>query len=191
MKYKALSLLAAGLLSGVLFCNQAQAILITGSIEMGGKATLDNANLGSATKATVVTGSSVQLADGTFTGTDDTGVTWNTPFAWNPPNTPIDNLWSFTFDGKTYAFDLTTVTIVSQSSSFLNLTGVGVLQISGGLYDDTAGDFSFTITDTGGPNANMKFFFGASTSAVPDGGLTIALLGSALVGLGLLRRKLS
>ena len=45
-----------------------------------------------------------------------------------------------------------------------------------------------TIWDAQGSGLSHYTYFGTST--VPDGGITISLLGSALVGLGLLRRKL-
>jgi hypothetical protein len=45
-----------------------------------------------------------------------------------------------------------------------------------------------TIWDASGSGLSHYTYFG--TRSVPDGGITISLLGSALVGLGLLRRKL-
>jgi hypothetical protein len=170
---------------------QTPAVPIVGQVDMSGVATLDNTDLALATSASfpgspdgfVIQGS------GSYAGTEGAVVTW-TDFSWNPPSTPVTPLWTYMFGGDTYSFDLATLTVVSQSSSFLNLTGTGTATISGGLYDPTPGTWSFTISDTGGPNANMRFVYVSNTAAegVPEGGSAIALLGFALLALEGVRR---
>ena len=189
--FKTSSVLLAGVLGCALFCQQAGAIPIVGHVDMNGQVTLDN-TLGLANGATGFTlVSVVNTPDGAFTGTAGSGVTFN-PFAWNPSSAPVTPLWKFTSAGSLYSFNLASLSVVGQSSSFLNLTGVGTLTISGGTYDPTPGNWSFTITSsTGGSAPNFEFGFVSSTSAVPDGGSTVALLGCALVALGGLRRKLA
>jgi len=158
---------------------------------MGGAVTLNNANLGLATEATAFPFSFVTSGTDAFGTSAGSLVSWTTPFSWNPPNTPIIDLWKFTSGGRTYSFELDSVSIMSQSSSFLNLSGMGVLAITGTgpVYDDTPGNFTFAITSSG-PNSTMTLGFAASNSAVPDGGLTFSLLGFAVAGVEGLRRKL-
>jgi hypothetical protein len=62
--------------------------------------------------------------------------------------------------------------------------GTGTASITG---DATAeGIWNANIGLSGG-----SFFFGSAASTVPDGGLTVALLGGSLVALCAFRRKLS
>jgi hypothetical protein len=169
----------------------AQAIPITGTIDMSGTATLNNTSLGSATAVTAFTGVTVGGAPtGTFAGTFGAAVTWS-GFSW-PSNVLVAPLWTFVFGANTYSFDLANVTVSSQDNSFLNLMGSGTLHVTG--FDDTPGLWSFTISNpTGDPHANFMFTFANSQTAtgVPDGGMTVALLGIAFVGLEGLRRMLS
>jgi hypothetical protein len=170
----------------------ARAIPITGTIDMSGTAFLDNVLLGSAdgvsSFGTVTIGG---VPTGSFTGTAGL-VTWNA-FSWNPPSTPVVPLWSFGFGGRTYSFDLTSITVDSQDNTFLNLLGSGVLKITGAgpTYDDTFGAWSFTISNpTGGAHANFAFTFANSqTAAAPDAGGTLILLGGAIMGLMGIARK--
>jgi len=187
------SVLAVGaiLLNCAILCQQSQAVPITGSVNMAGSVTLDDTDLDLATEASSFGTSFVTSGSGAYAGTVLSSVSWTVPFSWNPPNTPIDDLWTFVSGARTYTFDLSTITIVSQDSSFLNLTGTGTLQISGvgPVYDDTFGTFAFTIADTD-TAATATFGFSSSNTALPDGGTTMLLLGSALLGIGALRRKL-
>lgn len=170
-----------------LLAQQSQAVPIDGSLNMAGSVTLDDTDLDSATQASSFGFSFVTSGSGDYSGTVGSSVSWNTPFSWSPPNTPIDDLWSFVDAGVTYTFDLDTITIVSQDSTFLNLTGTGTLQATG--FTDTSGVFSFSITDTD-DDATFTFGFASSNATIPDGGTTMLLLGSALIGIGALRRKL-
>lgn len=176
----------------VMAATMAQAIPITGQINMSGTAVLDNTLLGSATKATGFSAVTVGGGPtGSFVGTTGDTVGW-TAFGWNPATTPVTPLWTF-FDvgtGWTYSFDLANLSIASQNNSFLNLLGTGTLKISGGGYTDTAGYWSFTISNPGGgASANFHFTFAnAQTAAVPDGGMSVVLLGLALAGMAGVRR---
>ena len=96
------------------------------------------------------------------------------------PSTPTPGLWS----AGGFAFDLLSSTIVTQNASTLVITGTGI--VSGNGFDPTDMDWSFTTQSRG----TTEFSFSASNSAVPDGGVTVALLGLALVGVEVLRRKL-
>ncbi|BDV43019.1 hypothetical protein GURASL_19420 [Geotalea uraniireducens] len=96
------------------------------------------------------------------------------------PN-PVSPLWTFTYNGITYDFVMTSVTSsVSPDGSSLTLVGSGTLGITG--FDDTPGNWIFT---TQGNSAVGTF---SATSAVPEPG-TIVLLGVGLIGVGLYRRS--
>jgi hypothetical protein len=181
------------LLTGILALGMviaAQAIPITGAIDMSGTATLNSMFLGNATAASAFTGVTVGGAPtGTFAGTFGASVTWSA-FSW-PSNVLVAPLWTFVFGANTYSFDLAHVSVFSQSNEFLNLTGSGTFHVTG--FDDTPGFWSFTISNPGGgPHPNFEFTFANSQTAtgVPDGGMTVALLGIAFVVLEGLRRKL-
>jgi hypothetical protein len=191
---KMIKILSLAVAMASVFTLSTQAISITGTVDMSGTATLDNAALGSATKATGFVGVTVGgIPDGSFTGVAaGTPVSWS-PFGWNPQSLPAGALWTFTSGLWTYSFTLEDVTVDSQSNTFLNLLGTGTLAITGvgSPYDPTAGTWSFTISNSSGnPHSNFAFTFANSqTAAVPDGGATAILLGVGLLGLGALRRK--
>ena len=161
---------------------------------MSGTVTLDDVFLGSADAALAFNGVTVGgTPTGAYTGTAGTAVTWSA-FGWNPATTPVTPLWTFTTGGRTYSFDLTTVSIAGQNNFFLNLLGTGTLRITGGgpSYDPTPGTWSFTISNPdGADHQNFQFTFANSQTAsgVPEGGTTAMLLGAALCGIGLIRRK--
>lgn len=188
MKNKWLALVAGIGLSAVA---TVQAIPITGEIDQSGTATLNNVNLGLASAATAFTGVTVGgTPTGSFTGTVGTGVTWS-GFSW--PGGSANPLWTFMSGGWTYTFVLLTDSVSSQSATFLNLLGSGTLSITGAgsPYSSTTGAWSFTISNpSGGDNANFDFTFANSQTAVPDGGATAILLGTALSAVGLLRKRL-
>jgi hypothetical protein len=178
----------------LLACSAAQAVPITGQVTMAGTATLNNMNLNLATAATAFTGVTVIApATGSYATTAGSAVTFN-PFAWSPSSAPVSPLWSFVSGGRTYTFNLSSLSVVSQSSSFLNIAGIGSLTISGvgPAFDPTTGAWSFSIVNPGGgASANFQFGFVSSNNALPEGGSALALLGISLVGIELLRRKLA
>jgi hypothetical protein len=179
-----LAMLAIGFISCALFSEQAQATPITGHITLFGTVTLD----GDANTATMVTafhglggtGSPfVATSDGSFTGLDGFAVTFTAPWSFN--SGPVANFWSV----GGFVFNLISSSITSQAGGSLIVDGTGT--ITGGGFDATAGSWHFT---TQNPSAEGAFSFSGATGAVPDGGMTVALLGIAFVGLEGLRRKL-
>src|SRR6266446_335590 len=154
-----LTVVAVGMLSGGLFCQQAQATPITGDITFGGVVTLDSTTLSLATQVSTWNLPIVTSDSGSFSSVPlgPGNVTMTAPWIFNPSTATIP-LWSI---GESFNFNLTSSTIVTQTNFFLNVTGVGTI----GFQSDTA------------------------AGRVPDGGTTAALLGFALAGVEMLRRN--
>ncbi len=180
---KTLSVLAAVLAGCALLCQQAQAGLMAGSIEFGGLCALDNPSLGSALGVTAWGTVKVGVATGDFATFVNSGdvAAFHAPWRFNLIN-PIPGFWSV--DG--FTFNLNTSSVQSQDNTFLEVVGAGV--VSGNGFDPTAGTFSFAIT---GSNGTRVFDFSAESTTIPDGGMTLALLGIAMSGVEGLRRKLA
>jgi len=179
-----LSVLVAGLLSGGLLCQQLQALPITGNITFKGGVNLDSGDVGTADAVSAWISPTVESRDGTFASFISAGaaVTMTAPWVFDP-SVPLPALWSV----GGFTFDLTSSTILFQNSLGLIVAGAGT--VSGNGFDATPGTFNFS---TQSPSAEGDFSFstGAATIA-PDGGLTVTLLGLALIGLQGFRRKLA
>ncbi len=187
-----LAALAVAVLACGSFVPQAQAVPITGQVTMAGTATLNNMNLGSATAATSFSGVTViNPTTGSYAAPPTIGssVNFNGFIFGGGGVTP---LWSFSANGLLYRFNLVSSTIVSQSNSFLNISGIGSLTITGGTsnFDPTTGAWSFSIVNPGGgASSNFQFGFVSSNNAIPEGGSAFTLLGLSLIGIEFLRRK--
>jgi hypothetical protein len=193
MKKIILALLATGFISCALVSQQVQAATVTGDIDFGGKVAFDTKSLLTAKK--VVTWSTFSKSPvagfSTVTGTSGDFSTYVTvgdsaamaqPWIFNP-STVTPSLWSV----GGFTFDLASSTIVTQTTTLLYITGVGT--ITGNGFDPTAGTWSFTsysFNGSGAPENHFHFF--ANTTAVPDGGSAVALLGIALAGIEGARR---
>jgi hypothetical protein len=184
LKTAVLTVIAVGMATAL------QAANIVGGISQAGNVTFNTGNINTATTATF---NNVQVTSiaGSYVGQ---GILINTPGSVTYPNTPLQfnpfvanvPLWTLATAGGTASFDLTTLTQRLQpGDNTLTLRGTGVLHMTG--FTDTLGDWIFTANSLGG-----TFSFSASNSALglPDGGTTAILLGAALSGLALLRRKL-
>lgn len=95
----------------------------------------------------------------------------------------------FTIGSATYSFDATSMTVTHPNATTVNITGSGIAHITG--FADTLGTWTVTATGSG-----VDFTFGAFTGAgqgggVADGGTTVLLLGTALSGVALLRKKMA
>ncbi len=170
-----------------------EAVPIIGSIDIqGGGALLTpvGAPLGTATGVAATNGV-VSSGSGSFAGTAGTSVNFE-PFTFNPAITPV-SLWSFTIGSLTYSFDLTSMVVGIDDSSLLTINGSGTLTItgSGSDWDATTGNWTYQIATATSPYADDGVFNYQSNTTVPDGGLTVILLGSALSGLFLLRKQIS
>jgi hypothetical protein len=175
-----LAVLATGVLSCAVFNQQAQATSIQGNINFAGSVQF-NGPLGSATAVTAWINPHVEAGgSGDFAGIPiNTPVAMSAPWTFNP-STPTPGLWSV----GGFTFDLLASTVVFQSSTFLSISGTGI--VSGNGFDPTDMDLSFSSQKSG----TNTFSFSANGNAVPDGGTTVMLLGAALGVLGMARRFL-
>jgi hypothetical protein len=179
-----------GIVAAVAMTTAVQAIPISGTITMGGEANLDN-DISQSTSVTswplvyVVADSSDFSTISDFTLVNMNTGTWTFSPA---PGVALSDLWNV----GGFQFDFQSDT-VSQSADFLTIIGYGT--ITGNNYDATPFQWELSAENptTGGP---VQITFSATTVPsgaglpVPDGGLTMALLGLALAGVEGLRRKL-
>jgi hypothetical protein len=86
-----------------------------------------------------------------------------------------------------FTFNLLSSTVVSRSATFLSVSGTGIITGPPG-FDPTSGMWAFTSQNASG-RPHDTFSFSANTEAVPDGGMTLALLGAGLMGLAAFRAK--
>jgi hypothetical protein len=197
------TILATSLVGSGLFCQHAQATTINGTITFNGTltaqilsgGTIDGINWGPPANT-------VSTVDGDYSSVPIGTSTTFTNFQWNsstlaitsPSITPFVE-WTFTIGSTTYDFildtPLTTGTIthtrVGRTNVWsVNVIGSGTAQITG--FEDTVG--VFTVSGTGNA-AHLSFDASgiADGDPVPDGGSAVALLGIALTGLEILRRK--
>ena len=188
IKYLASAALAVGMVSAV------QATPINGSIGFTGIYSQNGGtigNLASATSMTIINTVAhpiiVHVATGDLTGAG-APITYATPIGvnGNAPSLIGLQLWSATKGLITYSLLVTGETQSFTSGTQVNLTGTGTLR-DGNAADNTAGTWQIGFGVSG------ESFTWQSTSAtsVPDGGTTAMLLGAALSGLALLRRKLA
>ncbi len=177
-------------LLGALIALQAQAVQIQGGLTMTGEAKFDTGNVNTANSVTSWRNSFVLASSGDFAANGIgffTGVLLKAPWVFDP-STPTASLWIVS-GGKTFTFDLTSSVIDVQGGNNIAITGNGTVTATG--FDPTPFQWNFTSQN---PAVNRWFTFSAATSrtrAVPDGGLTLGLLGLALTGLEGLRRRFS
>jgi hypothetical protein len=173
-----------------------QAVPVTGSIEFSGLATLNTSSAATATNVTAWSGTEVKgvSAGSTFASyiTPVATATFNNSMVWmmNGPGTAINNFWQ----AGGFTFTLDSWFMLSHGgtpgvSGFVVVDGTGY--VSGNGYTPTLVNWSFTCLDATGPNDRPEEQFTATATpvAIPDGGSTVLLLGIALSGAALLRRK--
>jgi len=147
---------------------------------------------------------SVNTATGVISwmGTTTVSALAGTLAAYNGQTVTLDP-WSFNsgaqlslWETTNLQFDLISSSITTQGGGAVDVGGVGNLFVKG----DQAGttnrySFNFTSQDpslnplTGSTTAGYAFTFSASGNPVPESGATAAMLGAALVGLGLIARR--
>ena len=169
--------------AGVGLLSSAQAVPITGMLNIGGTATFDTNSLATAHSATF----SDALVLGGNSG-DFAGFAVGTPVVMASytfdPSTITNGLWSV----NGFTFNLTASLVqLPRSATFLSITGTGTITGPPG-FDPTPGMWAFTSQNAGG-RPHSTFSFSANTTALPDGGMTMALLGTGLMGLAAFRAK--
>ena len=195
MKNK-ITILAATVAALVSFTASVQAVPITGSITMAGGVTLNTSSAGTATAILSWTGpGGVGLPFVIFSTLSagavapGTGVTFVAPKPF--VSGPVAGFWSV----GGYVFNLTSSSIFSQGGSPASVTVVGTGFITKAGFDATPGTWALSTQDpssgTSGTPPAANFSFSSATGAlVPDGGTTVLLLGAALSGLSLFRKKM-
>ena len=181
-----------------LLSTSAQAAFISGQIDFSGPLVLGQGSppvvtagttLSNATGVVSWSNPSVSNATGDFdTFTNDATevfpgdlVTIFAPWAFNFAGPTIANFWSvggFTFSLASSAKN------PSSTATFLDVTGTGT--ISGNGFTATPGIWQFNITSA----TQGAFSFQSSSTAVPEGGSAVAMLGMGLLGLAAARKKL-
>jgi hypothetical protein len=98
-------------------------------------------------------------------------------------------LWSFTFNGLTYSFDLLQLTNGHTEPGSMSFAGSGIAHITGSA--DTPASFSLQGAGNNGPFTFQLSSSSTTAQSVPEAGTTAALLALALVGVATLRQKLT
>jgi hypothetical protein len=158
-----------------------QAVQIVGNIGFHGDAVLNGTTVGSATGVTSWNNVVVGLDSGNFTSIPvNTAVTLFSPWSFN--SGVVNNFW--TVGG--FTFNLSSSSVFSNAGGFLNVVIAGT--VSGNGFTATPFNGTFQVADPAS-NGSTSFTARLSFNSVPDGGTTVLLLGAALSGLALMKRK--
>jgi hypothetical protein len=163
--------------------SSAQAIPITGMLNIAGTADFDTNSLATAHSATFTNAHVEGGNTGSFAG-----LLFPTPVVMASytfdPSTVTNGLWSV----GGFTFNLTSSVVqLPRSTTSLTVLGTGIITGPAG-FDATAGTWAFTSQNSSG-QPHATFSFSANSAAVPDGGMTLALLGAGLMGLAAFRAK--
>jgi hypothetical protein len=199
----------AAMVIGAGFALSAQATLINGTIGFSSATNFPNGGAGSVTQVgsntTIHFNNPLSVDFGTlnFNGTQGSDVTF-TDFTFSGSGTsatlvggPVIPLWTFSIgpvgSQTTYSFDLQSLVSamfgVTGGNNMFDLSGEGIVHITG--FEDTLATFSI---HGNGPNLSFDIIQAgnhANGEAVPDAGSAVSLLGLGLLGLEVLRRKLT
>lgn len=183
MKNK-LIIMAGAVATLVSFSTSVQAIPISGGISFSGNYSIPSGTtLLTATSITFpLNQTAVTSANGTFGAAGivfGNIVTMSSPLSINPTVTPVISLWSIGI----FSFNALTLIQSDQTATTLTLRGTGLI-LDGNAADTVNGQWLATFNTLTG-----TFSYSASAGSVPDGGMTVMLLGVALTGLCLFRKK--
>jgi len=185
---KPIKTLMAGLAAMVIaggFALSAQATPITGILNIAGTANFNTSSLTTASSATFSDVLVLGGNSGTFAGFAVGTPVVMASYTFDP-STMTNGLWSV----NGFTFNLTSSVVQTpRSTTFLSISGVGIITGPEG-FDATPGVWAFSTQNAGG-HPHDTFSFSANTvgGAVPDSGMTLALLGAGLMGLAAFRAK--
>lgn len=198
MKSVIKSISSLGLAVGL--CSAAFAVPFTGQIGFntipGQGSTLNfsgGTTLGFATGAQANSASQVTLVEGSFPVSLLADVVTYKAFNFVVGAQPIAELWKVTDTGPgvIYTFDLTAITSYTNNGNNLSISGVGLLKSSNPALDPTGGNWTYQITTSDGTSTSGLWQFQSNNgAAAPDGGSMAVLLGSALLGMVWVSRRL-
>jgi hypothetical protein len=175
--------LAAMVIAGG-FALSAQATPITGMLNIAGTANFNTSSLTTASSATFSDVIVVGGNSGTFAGFAIATPVVMASYTFDP-STITNGLWSV----NGFTFNLLSSTVVSRSATFLSVSGTGIITGPPG-FDPTPGTWAFTSQNSSGrPHDTFSFSANTEGGVVPDGGMTLALLGAGLMGLAAFRAK--
>jgi len=168
--------IAGSIIAALALASAAKATQIQGEIGIVSNGNVMNIDLNANTVTfTSGTNAKVNYTVGDYSAIADGTAVHYSSFTYLP-YAPM-TIW--TINASTY-FVLTSITAIAESSGLV-LQGYGTAYLTG--YDATPGAWSFAASQTTG-----KFNW-SSTNVVPEGGLTAAMLGLGLLGLGLAARR--
>jgi len=167
----------------------AQAVPITGGIIFDGTATLNSNNIATATMVKSWGTNNVKSVSGTFLTFGSINLNDIVKLApnWSFDSGALGKFWQV----GGFTFNLADSSAISLVSGLLTIVLNG--SVSGNGFDVTP--FSGTVMIHGIPGTatvtfSDNFSFNPVTGTVPDGAMTVLLLGAALSGLALAKRKL-
>ena len=176
---RGVSIVAAGLLLAGALPTAASAASISIGSEIaffGDFDIIGGSDLSSATGMGFSNPVDIIAATGDFAGADSGSATFN-DFGFDPAS--LGTILTFANGG---AFTATSVEVSFQTANALTLTFDGIWSLDG--FDDTNGGLTISADSLGGLNV----FSGTGAVVIPVPG-ALLLLGSALVGMGAVRRK--
>jgi len=167
---------------------------VTGIIQFAGSVSANASDAVNANGSTQVTfgTTDVSFENGSFVGivhNGDAVTMFNTVIPWTLTSGAIPSFWTvdgFTFDLLSSSFTGTGGSAPSTGFAGVALSGT----VSGNGFTATTFAGSFTLQDPAAGSGPYTYSGSFALGSVPDGGTTILLLGSALSGLALLKRKL-
>ena len=179
----------AGMMLALTLAEQAQAnSYISGDITFSGGVNLNSNSVNTATAVTSWVNPIVTSTDGDFSGItlDTTGVVTLKPWTFN--SGALSALWS----AGGFQFNLISSTIQFQGGFPGGVYVAGTGMITGGNYLPTLGVWTFSASNPGSGSPLVFSFQAASgvPAAVPDGGMTVAMLGGVMIGFGAVRSKM-
>jgi hypothetical protein len=112
-----------------------------------------------------------------------------TPTTFGIPPSSFLFQWGDGTDMTRYSFTVTTSSSYSGAPNTVGVLANGTFHDSMSLYSDNTATMIMNLTQAGGPGHSISLAGTIDTIAAPEPAGMVLLLGSALIGLGLVRRK--